>query len=42
MPDGSIVGAAAVHGLLSDWRRMLHGEVDAAPAAELARDAGPG
>jgi hypothetical protein len=39
--DGPIIGAAAVHGVLTDWRRMLHGEHDAAPPAELAaRDAG--
>ena len=27
--DGPIIGAAAVHGVLSEWRRMLHGERDA-------------
>ena len=26
MPDGPIVGAAAVHAVLSGWRRLLHGE----------------
>jgi hypothetical protein len=39
LPDDPIVGAAAVHTLLSGWRRMLHGDVAAAPPAELARDA---
>jgi uncharacterized membrane protein YvlD (DUF360 family) len=41
LADEPIVGAAAVHGVLSRWRHMLHGEVDqAAPAPELAREPG--
>jgi uncharacterized membrane protein YvlD (DUF360 family) len=33
LADGPVVGAAAVHGVLSGWRRMLHGEVAAATAS---------
>ncbi len=31
LPDGPIVGAAAVHAVLSGWRGMLEGEAPAAP-----------
>jgi uncharacterized membrane protein YvlD (DUF360 family) len=36
LPDGPIVGAAGVHGLLSDWRRLLNGEPQAGPAEATA------
>ena len=39
LADGAIVGAAAVHGVLSEWRRMLHGEADKAPVTEMASNA---
>jgi hypothetical protein len=39
--DGPIIGAAAVHGVLTEWRRMLHGQVDPPPATDLARNARP-
>ena len=32
LPDDPIIGAAAVHGVLSGWRRMLQGADDPAPA----------
>ena len=35
MPDEPIIGAAAVHGVLTGWRQMLQGtdaQVDAPPA----------
>ncbi len=35
--DGPIIGAAAVHGVLSGWRRMLHGEAEVTPPATPAR-----
>jgi len=34
-PEGPIVGAAAVHGMLTGWRRLLQGE-DAVPEREAA------
>ena len=42
-PDGAIVGAAAVHGLLAGWRRTLQGD-DAIPlrAAAAANEVGDG
>jgi uncharacterized membrane protein YvlD (DUF360 family) len=36
LPDVPIVGAASVHGLLSEWRRLLNGEPQAAPAEATA------
>jgi uncharacterized membrane protein YvlD (DUF360 family) len=32
LPDDPIIGAAAVHGVLSGWRRMLQGADDPAPS----------
>jgi hypothetical protein len=44
MPDGEIVGAAAVHALLTGWRRLLQADGDqgrpAAPIETPAGDAG--
>jgi hypothetical protein len=42
-PDGAIVGAAAVHGLLAGWRRTVQGD-DAIPlrAAAAANEVGDG
>jgi hypothetical protein len=31
LPDEPILGAAAVHGLLADWRRALQGPAAATP-----------
>jgi uncharacterized membrane protein YvlD (DUF360 family) len=31
--EGPIIGAAAVHRVLSEWRRMLHGEAEMTPRA---------
>jgi hypothetical protein len=36
LPEEPIVGAAAVHAVLSGWRRQLNGTADAAPAEPLA------
>jgi uncharacterized membrane protein YvlD (DUF360 family) len=33
LPDGPIIGAAAVHGILAGWRQTLHGE-EAAPGRD--------
>jgi uncharacterized membrane protein YvlD (DUF360 family) len=35
--DGPIIGAAAVHEVLLEWRRMLHGEAEMTPAATPAQ-----
>jgi uncharacterized membrane protein YvlD (DUF360 family) len=35
--DGPIIGAAAVHGVLSEWRRLLHGEAEMTPSAPPAQ-----
>ena len=41
MPDGEIVGAAGVHGLLTAWRRLLQGDGDdGRPAASVETPAG--
>ncbi len=40
LPDGDIVGAATVNGILLDWRRQLNG-VGADTADGRARDAAP-
>jgi len=37
-PAGPIVGAAAVHGLLADWRRFFQGEDDGAARGDRAGD----
>jgi hypothetical protein len=39
LPNGPIVGAAAVHGLLSGWRELLQGEAprSSAPADDPVR-----
>jgi hypothetical protein len=34
LPDEPIVGAAAVHGILSGWRRDLNGDSGAEPREE--------
>jgi uncharacterized membrane protein YvlD (DUF360 family) len=39
LPDAPIVGAASVHGLLSEWRRLLNGEPQVAPAEATADEA---
>jgi uncharacterized membrane protein YvlD (DUF360 family) len=40
LPDGPIMGAASVHGLLSDWRRLLQGDRGTSePAPEDAESA---
>jgi hypothetical protein len=37
VPPGPILGAASVHGILTGWRKTLHGGVNgAAPVAEVA------
>ena len=41
MPDDPVVGAAAVHGLLSGWRRLFQGDDAAAPVG-AARAGDPG
>ncbi len=35
--EGPIIGAAAVHRVLSEWRRMLHGEAEMTPPAAPAQ-----
>jgi uncharacterized membrane protein YvlD (DUF360 family) len=39
LAEASIVGAAAVHGVLSGWRRMLQGTDDTAPPSPEPEDA---
>jgi hypothetical protein len=34
LTEGPIIGAAAVHGVLTGWRQMLQGEIHSAPATE--------
>jgi hypothetical protein len=43
-PDGAIVGAATVHGLLAGWRRTLQGDdaIPLRPAVAAANEVGDG